>query len=55
MGKRAWLLEIHKNNPGAGEYYFKDTPISHEEALTDLMRGEMAKKKWPVPEVLQKK
>eukprot|EP01017_Pseudomicrothorax_dubius_P024418 TRINITY_DN2594_c0_g1_i1.p1 TRINITY_DN2594_c0_g1~~TRINITY_DN2594_c0_g1_i1.p1 ORF type:complete len:212 (+),score=74.15 TRINITY_DN2594_c0_g1_i1:69-704(+) len=48
-GERVWLHEMDKNNL-EGEYYFKDTPLAADENLSDLARGEMAKKKYPKPE-----
>ena len=54
LGERNWLFEASKNNPSVGEYYFKDTLLSHEEAIPDLARGEMAKKKIETPEFLKK-
>lgn len=53
LGKRNWLYEMERNNPTYGLYYFKDVPLSHEEAMPDLARVEWAKKKWPTPEIQQ--
>ena len=55
MGERQWVYEDIKQNPGYGEYFFKDTPLAGEESFPDLARGEMAKKKIPLPEIAAKK
>ncbi len=49
LGERNWVLESQRQNPGYGEYYFKDSPLSCEENFPDLARGEMAKKKIELP------
>jgi hypothetical protein len=54
LGDRQWLFEDSRQNPSYGEYYFKDTYLSHEEALPDVARGEMAKNKWPKPDFFAK-
>jgi len=43
---------MQKQNQSFGEYYFKDTYLSHEEALPDIARGEIAKKNIEKPEFL---
>ncbi|KAL4490238.1 hypothetical protein ABPG72_004277 [Tetrahymena utriculariae] len=45
LQEREWIYEQERQNPGYGEYFFKDVPLSAEEHFSDLARGEMAKKK----------
>lgn len=40
---------MERQNAGFGEYYFNDTPLAADENLSDVARGEMAKKKWEKP------
>jgi hypothetical protein len=50
MGERNWILEQERQQPGANEYYFSDSPWTSDEAFPEIARGEMAKKKIEKPE-----
>ena len=53
MGERQWEFESDRQNSGIfynkgyGEYFFSDTPISSDDNIPSLAKGEMAKKKIP--------
>ena len=50
LGERHFVYERMRWQPGYGNYYFKDDPLSCEENIPDLARYEMARGTWPKPE-----
>jgi hypothetical protein len=51
LGERNYVYERNRWQPGYGNYFFKDDPLSCEENFPDLARYEMARGVWPKPEL----